>query len=467
MSQISILSGIYTDSAGDVRTSLPRNLMPVPKSSGVSTGYLRPADGIKSFGVGPGIDRGGINRDGSCYRVMGSKLVQVGADGAVTTLGDVGTGGQGTLDYSFDRLAIASGGSLYYWNGAALTQVTDPDLGTVIDMMWIDGYFMTTDGVNLVVTELADPTAVNPLKYGSAEVDPDPVKALLKLRDEAYALGRYTIEVFQNIGGSLFPFQRIPGAMVQRGVIGTHACAVYQEAIAFLGSGRDEAPSVYLSSNGSSVPIATREIDQILQGYTEAQLAQAVMEVRVDKAHQLLYIHLPDQCLVYDAAASKALGVAAWFTLASSLTALGAYRARNLVWCYDKWVTGDPTSANLGTLANDVSSHYGDVIGWEFGTAMLYNEGMGAIIHELELVCLPGRVALSADPVVWASYSTDGQTFSQEKPTSAGKQGQRDKRIAWRRQGHWRNYRIQKFRGNSDAHLSVMRLDAQIEPLGA
>jgi hypothetical protein len=57
-----------------------------------------------------------------------------------------------------------------------------------------------------VVTELSNPLAVNPLKYGSSEVDPDPVVALIKLRNEVYALNRNTIEVFDNVGGELFPF---------------------------------------------------------------------------------------------------------------------------------------------------------------------------------------------------------------------------------------------------------------------
>jgi hypothetical protein len=47
----------------------------------------------------------------------------------VTTLGDVGGSGPVSLDYGFDRLAIRSGTSLYYWNGTTLTQVTDVDLG--------------------------------------------------------------------------------------------------------------------------------------------------------------------------------------------------------------------------------------------------------------------------------------------------------------------------------------------------
>jgi hypothetical protein len=39
------------------------------------------------------------------------------------------------------------------------------------------------------------------------------------------------------------------------------------------------------------------------------------------------------------------------------------------------------------------------------------------------------------------------------------------KRLAWFQQGHMRNWRIQRFRGDSDAHISFVRLEAQIEAL--
>jgi hypothetical protein len=464
--QIPILSGIYTDNGPDLRTSYPVNLVPVPKQSGISAGFLRPGDGIVANGTGPGTDRGGINWQGVCYRVMGTKLVTVASNGAVTVLGDVG-GPVNTLvtfDYSFDRLAIASGGRLYYWNGA-LTQVTDPDLGTVLDVVWVDGYFMTTDGEFLVVTELSDPTQVNPLKYGSSEVDPDPVVALLKLRNEVYALNRNTIEVFDNVGGDFFPFQRIDGAQVQKGVVGTFACCVFIEAIAFLGSGRNEAPGIYVAANATASKISTQEIDEILLQYTEAQLATVKMEARNDKAHQHLYIHLPDRTLVYDAAATQELGQQVWFTLTSSTAGFSQYRARDMVYAYDKWLVGDPQSNNVGFLVDNIGTHWGQIVYWEFGTLIVYNESNGAIFNELELVSLTGRVALGIDPIISTSYSVDGMAFSQERPLRVGTTGNTTKRLAWFQQGHMRNWRIQRFRGTSQAHLSFARLEAQIEPL--
>jgi len=466
--QVPILSGVFTDNGPNVRVSYPVNLVPVPTQSGVSQEYLRPADGLIFSGTGPGIDRGGIEWDGILYRVMGSKLVTVAQNGTITVLGDVGDNGKlVTLDYSFDLLGIASAGNLWFWNPATstLTQNTDPDLGTVVDVVWVDGYWMTTDGEFLIVTELSNPLDVNPLKYGSSEVDPDPVNALLKVRNEVYALNRHTIEVFDNVGGDFFPFQRIDGAQIEKGCIGTHACCIFAEAVAFLGSGFNEAPSIYIGANGNATKISTQEIDQLLLTYTEPQLALSKLEARNDKTHQHLYVHLPDRTLVYDYAASQATNQQIWFTVTSTLVGFAPYRARNFVWCFDRWNIGDPLSSAVGYTTDLTSDHYGQQVRWEFGTLMLYNGGKGAVVHELELVALTGRVPLGVNPQISTSYSLDGQSWSQDRFISAGTTGNAAKRLVWWQQGMMRNFRMQRFRGTSAAHLSFLRLEAQIEAL--
>lgn len=467
--QIQILNGIYADTTPELRTAYPVNMVPVPKKSGISNGFLRPGDGIVANGTGPGTDRGGINWNGVCYRVMGTKLVSIASNGAVTVLGDVGgpTTELVTMDYSFELLAIASGGRLYFWDPVAstLTQNTDPDLGVVLDVAWVDGYFMTTDGEFLIVTELTDPLQVNPLKYGSSEVDPDPVVALIKLRNEIYALNSNTIEVFDNVGGELFPFARIDGAQIQKGCLGTQACCVYLERLAFLGGGRNEAPGIYVGAAATTQKISTQEIDNLLLTYTEAQLVKTKLEARNDKNHQHLYVHLPDRTIVYDASASEALGEQVWFTLTSTVVGFSQYRARNLVWCYDKWLVGDPQSSSIGYLVQDTGHHWGQQVRWEFGTIIAYNEGNGAIFNRLELVSLTGSVALGTTPQISTSYSVNGLAWSQDKSIAVGSTGDTAKRLAWFQQGHMRNWRIQRFRGDSDAHLSFIRLEAQIEAL--
>lgn len=465
--QIPILNGIYTNENSDFRTSYPRNLIPVPKESGISLGYLRPTEGIVSLASSsPGICRGSIVWNGVNYRVMGRKLCSVSSAGVVTEIGDVGTDNKPvSMDYSFDRLAIASNKELYYYDGTSLVKVTDTDLGDALDVIWVDGYFMTTDGTSLVITELLDPTQVDPLKYGSSEVDPDPIKAIKKIQNEPYAINRYTVEAFDNVGGSGFVFRRIDGAQVQKGSLGIHTCCNFLEGIALLGSGRNESLSIWFIMAGSSTKFSTKEVDEILQSYSESSLENVVIESRIDKNHEFLYIHLPDKTLVYDNQASQALKVPVWHILTSTIIGDGIYKARYFSWCYDKWIVGHPSNSSLGYFDNSIGSHWGSMIGWDFLTQIIYNEGNGALFHELELVALTGRAASGDNPTIWMSYSLNGELFSPEIPLKCGTQGQRDKRLVWLNAGGMQHWRLQKFRGTSDARLSIARLEARLEGL--
>lgn len=463
--QIPIMQGIYTDTSTDYRVAYPVNRVPVPVGNGVSDGYLRPADGIEQFATVAGIDRGGIEWNGVCYRVVGNFLIQVDSVGNVITLGSVTGSGYVTMTYGFDRLAIAAGGRLYYYDGATLSLVTDLDLGAVLDVVWVDGYFMTTDGENLVVTELNDPTQVNPLKYGSSEIDPDPVVGLVKVRNEICAVNRYTIEWFDNVGGDFFPFNRIDGAQISKGAVGTHAACQYLDSVAFVGSGRNESIGVYIGSNSNAEKISTQEIDTILEQWDEQTLAGIKVESVTDRSNQYLMIHLPDRTLVFDAAVSKAVGMPAWFQLTSAIQGFSRYRAQNFVYAYNKWIVGDPTSAVLGTTTRSIGSHYGEPVRWEFGTTMLYNESRGAIINKLELVALTGRVELGTQPTVSMAYSLDGHNWSQERFINAGTIGDRLKRLVWWKAGSMRNVRVQRFSGDSDAHVSFSRIEADVEGL--
>ena len=67
---------------------------------------------------------------------------------------------------------------------------------------------------------------------------------------------------------------------------------------------------------------------------------------------------------------------------------------------------------------------------------------------------------------VWASYSTDGRTWSQERPAKTGRLGDNKARLRWFKNGAMRHWRIQKFRGTSSAFVSIAALEARIEPLG-
>jgi len=288
---------------------------------------------------------------------------------------------------------------------------------------------------------------------------------VLKLRNELCSIGRYSIETYTNIGGSLFPFQRVSGAYIQKGAVNTWASTVYETAIALVGGGRNEPLAVWLCVNGQASKVSTREIDLVLNSLTTAELQAIRVESRLDKSHSFLYVHLPTQTLVFDSSASKTANDYVWFTVDSGSFEKAQYRARNFTWVYNKWVCGDPTSSSIGYLVSNVSSHYGSKVCWEFATQMLYNQGKGAVVYEIELTVLSGLIQFADNPIVWTSYSSDGMTWSQERPKSCGAFGQSNYRLNWLQCGVLKTRRVQKFRGTSDAFITVASLEINLEPL--
>lgn len=464
--KIPITSGIFSDSTGDYRTSYPLNLVPVAKATGVSDGYLKPAEGIVTFCETIGEDRGGINAGGFCYRVMGTKFIRVDADWSYVIMGDVGGTGQVSLSQSYDYIGICSNGDLFLFNKSTnvLTQVTDSDLGVSKYAVQLGGYFVSTDGEYIVVTDLANSFAVNPLKYGASEVLPDPITSLQVLRDTLYAVNRYSIEQFQNVGGQFFPFQRVDGAYINRGAIGPYTCCAFEDRLAFIGGGMNEPPAVWIGLNAQTEKISSCEIDILLQEYTEIELSKVVIESRIDRDHRLLYLHLPHGTMVYDSATSAIVGTPVWYKLSSSIDGAGQYLARNFVWCYNKWIFGNPANNKLGTFDYSIGSHYGDHVKWSFQTQIIYNDAKAAIFQELELMCITG--VSETDATIWTDYSNDqGVTWSAPRHRKIGALGQRGKRINWIQCGNMSERRIQRFSGLSDSHLTVSCLEARIEPL--
>ena len=310
MVAIPLISGIGATENADLTVVLPTNLEAVPTDSGLSKGYLRTTAGANTFGTGPGIDRGGILFDGVHYRVMGTKLVTVSTTGVITVLGDVGGYGPVSLDYGFGMLAIRSGFNLFYWNDgtSTLIQVTSPYLGQCRDIVWMDGYYISTDGTSLVTTQLSDPLTISPLKYGSAEADPDPVVGLGRIRSELLAFGSNTIEFYTDQGGSNFPFQVSEGATIPIGCVGPLAKTRFNQTYAFVGGGRNQANGVYLV--GTAEKISTRAVDDMIAAVADPTSIQ--LEARVSRDDQRLFVHLPDRTLVYLTATTAKVGDPTW-----------------------------------------------------------------------------------------------------------------------------------------------------------
>lgn len=463
MTAIPLLSGIAATEQAEFAVRYPLNLEPVAIDNKIAKGQLRATSGAIQLGTGPGIDRGGITWKAQHYRVMGTKLVKVDAAGASITIGDVGGAGPVRIEEGFDRIGIRSGNSLWYYNGASLVQVTDIDLGIVVDLMWIDSYWMTTDGNSLVVPDLSDPTSVQPLKYGSAESDPDPITGLFKVREEAHAIGRFSIQPLQNIGGNGFPFRSVEGATIACGCVSATAKTGFAGSFAFVGSPRP-APNgtaslgVYVAGQGDADKISTRAVDDALAKVVDP--TSIVLESRAYRDEERLFVHLPDESWVFLSKATLKVQEAVWYRATSGE---GQYRIRNAVTAYGKIIVGDTESAALGTLSDDVSTHFGQEPGWAFDAGLIPG---GGILHSAELIGLPGRGPHGEESTIFMSMTRDGETFSIERGISAGRAGERRKRLQWRPHSRFTVMLGLRFRGTGAMMPGFAKLEAVIAPAG-
>ncbi|KUY74585.1 hypothetical protein WI25_01545 [Burkholderia cepacia] len=482
--QIPISSGTYTDAGAEFRTSYPRNLVPVMKSTGISKMFLRSAEGLTRFDVAAptlaGRDRGGINWQGVCYRVIGTNFVSVSASGAVTVLGQLPDDGKPVAmayGYPNQGIGIVAANTLWFWTvqkpdgtsgGIGLRQCTDTNVGAPIDLIWMAGYFVMTDGTDAYVTQLANQFTINSQLYGNSSNQQDSLYGIWKFRNELYLGNRYQIPVLDNVGGTGFPFQENVGATIQKGVIGPYAKTLTSQGFAFVGGAPGEAPSVWLSVGmGIATKIAAREVEMILGQYTDQQLYTATLEYRAEKEQQFIYLHVPDYTLVYDVAGSQVAQQPLWFLLDSSMDGNGAWRAWHPVYCYGKFLVGDKYDQRIGFIDSTTAAQYGTNARWQFDTIFAYNQAHGFAVSSLELIGTYGRAALGENDTMSLQYTDDGRIWSAPRFISMGAQGRTKQRAQWRPKHFFRNFRGYRFAGYNAAPVSFAALEANGEPLAS
>lgn len=463
MTEISILSGIYTNKDADYRQSYPVNYYPVVLGTGLSKGYLRQTPGIRAFGQGSGVERGSIVFQGMLYKVSGVTLIRVYANGITEDLATIPGYQKVSMAKNFDKICIVADGKAFYWSVAnGLQQITDPDFGTANDVIYVDGYFLFVDQQFIFNSTLNDPMVIDPLSFGSAEVEGDPIVGIIKIRNEPYICGTETIEVFQNVGGAGFPFQRVDGAMITKGIVGTHAKVEAEDSLFFVGAGSGEAPSIYLGGGGQAQKVASDEVEKLVQSYNDMQLKDISCETYTANGQFFIMTHLPNETVIYDLYGSRAAGVPLWHIRKSDGS---NYRARGFQRVYGKWIVGDANDGRIGELRDDVATEYSLTVFREFTTPMGFVEGRSFIVHEARLFGIPANTALSTNPKVSMSKSENGRTYSQERWAPSGKIGDYNYTPVWRQLGRASSQLSLKFRVANESFYSPARLEVNVEVL--
>jgi hypothetical protein len=434
--------------------------------------FLTP--GIVSFGdLGDYGSRGAHKMGGVLYTVNKTTLYSIDENGNETSIGTV----LGAVRCSFadngDKLCIvAPGGNAYVYTASTDTfaQITDPDYTTADSVCYKDGYYIFTqsDGEFWFCSALNDPSDIDALDYDGAELSPDKIVSCHASYDEVYILGEWTIQAFQNIGGSSFPFQNIPGASLEKGCHAKYSPIQWEGYFYFVGGGINEQSGIYRTS-GANEPerISTDAIETEIQKFTSEEIAESFSYTFSLRGYSFVCFTFKSNAIksktfCFNVTATKLLGALTWNELQSGVTD-NYWDVASVDKIYNKLVISRISDGKLGYLDVNTYTEFSDVIRRVSITPNLSPGTENYFVSRIELSTDSGQGLISgqgSDPMVMMRFSDNGgRTWSNELWRQSGKIGGYQRRTRWNRLGFTPHYRCFEFSMTDPVDGAWIRLD--------
>jgi len=452
--------------------------------------YLLKIPGLRRFGSIPAMNLGAcrMNRTMSNLRtflVLGNALVELNADGSLTTRGYLNT--FNGVVYAADNgnllmLVDGTNGWILRYSDNNFTQIQDPNFpgvsaGTVAPtfVTYNDTYFI----VNLpnsnqfyysytyYMSQASDLTKTpydpavqtgywNPLNSAEKIGYADNISAIINCNDYIWALGYNTIELFYDTGNSNGElYARYQGAVLNVGCKAPYSVAIYQNNIFFLGSDNTGTIGVFSNDGMNPQRISTRGIEQLIESM--GNYSDCIGFTYAQSGHSFYVMQFPsaNATLVYDTVTN------AWHQRSKLIAATGQLVRWDGMFAssnFDKLIMGDAATSAVYQLdptyqQNDNPMDSGvNYIRCVKTPPLNFVNGQWVIYHRVQIICNQGSgtavntaAGVGIDPQVQLAWSDDGgQTWSNELSSPIGEQGNYGTRTMYWALGRSRNrqYRI-------------------------
>jgi hypothetical protein len=422
--------------------------------------------------------RGAIEMGGVYYVITGTTLYSISSAGVKTSLGTISGSDRVSMAHNGTKLAIVAPDvaalNLWVWDADAstLTQVSDVDYEVASTVCFKDGYYIypKKDSNKWIVSNLNQPLTFDALDFTTAQLAPGNIVGCHVSQDEVYIQKASSTEVYQNIGGSGFPFQRIPGASYEKGSHSPYGPIEWEGAFYFLGGGVNERTSVYKAgTTGEPVKVSTDAIDNEIQKFTRAEIADGFSFTYAIGGIALVgftirSVNIADRTFIYNVTASNLQGRPVWSEMQTGVTEDG-WRANSVTNVYNKLLVSDSIDGRVGSLDLDTQTEYGSTILREKSTPPLSVDGNQIFNSALELTIDAGqgiKTGQGSNPMVMMDFSDDGgRTFGNEFWRPMGKIGQYFRRVEWKRLGRVPSFRVFRFRVSDP--IKTVFIKAEIE----
>lgn len=423
----------------DIQRSI--NLYPLISETGTSVtpSSMQGTPGKELFAeVGGGPIRAELaTANGRGWAVSGNELYEVNTNGTGTL--------RGTLNSATSRCFMAENGTqvmivdgtdgyIYNMDTDVFAEITDPQFPGAGTVTFQDGYFIINRPLTqeYYISALYDGLSWDALDFGTSESNPDNLVACLSDSSNLWLLGERSLEVHQNTGAQAFPFERIPGAVLQVGCTAPGTLVRFDNTVAWLGVDEQGRGVVWKGNGYAAQRISTQAIEKRIA--EAADFSESYAWVYHEQGHIFLCIQIRglDTTLVYDGAVGQ------WHERSSNNDGeLSQDRGSSHMFFAQKSLVGDRASGKIYWQALHFYSEDGAVIVRERILPHLVKEKQQITYasFELDMQVGVGNPDVT-DPQIMLQYSNDGgRNWSYELWRPIGAIGAFNTRVRWQKLG--------------------------------
>lgn len=408
--------------------------------------------GIASFStITASPQRAGIEFGGALYCVTGNTFYSVGDTGVETSIGTVSGSGKVDIASNTSQVAVLIEPNLWVYESGALTQVTDTDFTSrgAKRMAVMDNYgaFIEPGSGRWFICDLTDFTAYDSLDFATAEGHPDDLLSIESNNRQFVLFGDHSIELWDNVGGAGFPFERVPNGYVENGCGAAYSTCAADNTVFWIDQDR-----IARRLEGN-IPrrISHEGVEQQWQDYST--ITDAVGYSYVHDGHTFVVWSFPTAgaTWVFD------INTGEWHERESYGSTY--WRAAWIAKCYGKTLVGDAESGNIGEINSDTYQEWGGELLREATSGVIYDQRRDIFHDQLELDMEVGR----GGGYVQLDISDDGGvTFENVPDRDLGATGEYQTTVDWNRLGRSRE-RVYRIRVTDNVPFSIYaaRLEAR------
>lgn len=404
---------------------------------------LRCCPGLETYATaGGGPIRGAISStSGRAFVVSGDTFYEVNTDGTTTDHGNLNTQtGLVSIAENNTQIIVVDGtdGWIFTKASDSWAQIVDADFPTCSLVTYQDGYFIVIeDGTqNFYISAIGDGASWGAADFTTVQSSPDNLISLISDNSNLWLFGNRSIEVYQNTGNADFPFERIPGAVIQNGCQAAFTVKKFDRSLVWLGVDEDGKGAVWQARGYDAQRISTQAIERRINSATSLEDAYAWVYRQQGHIFYVLQIPNLNTSLVYDGYTGQ------WHErmyLDPETNTREIHRGSCHFFFDDKNLVGDRVTGKVYDMRLDLYDDAGDPMVRERIAPCISDENRNVKHSSFELDMEAGvgiNAGQGSDPQIMMQYSDDnGYTYSSELWRAMGKQGKYFQRVVWRRLG--------------------------------